>query len=68
MNPLFKILRVDTAFALFDRKVGQLGWSRGCSWLMGNLRVDYTISSKKVPQKGPVLIYANHPTGLTHIY
>lgn len=63
MNPLFKILKVDTAFDQFDKKVEELGWANGCLWLIKSLKIDYTISPG-IPKAGAVLIYANHPTGL----
>lgn len=66
MNPLFKILRIDGAFKKFDTNVARFGWNSGCKRLIEDLNIRIKIDKGvgTVREKGAVLVYANHPTGL----
>ena len=66
MNPFFKILGIGDAFKEFDTNVAKLGWSSGCKRLIDDLdiKVKKDKAVKAIKERGAVLIYANHPTGL----
>lgn len=61
INPLFKILKVENIYSIFDKKVKIVGWFDGCKWLLKNLQIKY--NKIKIP-KNATVVYANHPTGL----
>jgi hypothetical protein len=64
MNPLFKVFGITGSFMSFDEKVKTLGWPGACKWLIDNLGINYKLTGKEIPNKGPVLVYSNHPTGI----
>lgn len=48
----------------FDTNVQKYGISKASKILVDNLGLTPKVELKNFPQKGPVLIYSNHPTGL----
>jgi 1-acyl-sn-glycerol-3-phosphate acyltransferase len=64
MNPLFKLFGIDKSFSVFDGNVGKLGWVSACKKLTSDLQIKVNSNKIKIPSKGSVLIYSNHPTGI----
>lgn len=64
MNPLFKLLNIESVFKSFDKKVKTIGWYPACKWLINSLGIQYRLKKGDIPQKGAVVVYSNHPTGI----
>lgn len=64
MNPLFWLFGIVKAFKEFEANILKQGWSRGCNTLIKDLGISVQSNLVELPSKGPLLVYANHPTGL----
>jgi 1-acyl-sn-glycerol-3-phosphate acyltransferase len=64
MNVLYKILGVQTMIDRFNKNVKLIGWHKANKQFISDFGISVINDVAEFSNKGPVLIFANHPTGI----
>lgn len=64
MNPIYKLLGLQSIISKFNCNVSSLGWYKANKQYIADLEISIQASLPDFPKTGGVIVYANHPTGL----
>jgi 1-acyl-sn-glycerol-3-phosphate acyltransferase len=64
MSLIYRIFGLQDILTIFSRTIPAKGWCRANQLLLEALGISVTSKITDFPQKGAVLVFANHPSGL----